>query len=103
MEKFLPTIKPGGALIYDNGSIITPPEREDIRIYSMDAMEAAAEMHNIKTFNMIVLGGLIKINPIVSIENIKKALAKTLPERHHNLIPVNEQAMLKGMEIIVQR
>ena len=103
MEKFLPTVKPGGALIYDSSSIITPPEREDIRIYSMDAVEAAAEMRNIKTFNMIVLGGLIKINPIVSIENIKKALAKTLPERHHNLIPVNEQAMLKGMEIIVQR
>lgn len=100
IEKFMPTIKPGGALIYDNSSVMEIPERDDIDIYSMDAMDAAAEMNNIKTFNMIVLGGLIKIKPIVSVENIRKALFKTLPERHHNLIPMNEKALLKGMEII---
>ena len=100
IEKFIPTIKPGGALIYDNSSVMEIPQRDDIDIYSMDAMDAAAEMNNIKTFNMIVLGGLIKIKPIMSVENIRKALFKTLPERHHNLIPMNEKALLKGMEII---
>ena len=30
------------------------------------------------------------------------ALKKTLPERHHNLLPVNEQAILKGQELIKQ-
>ena len=103
IEKFVASVKPGGALIYDNSSIIAPPEREDINIYCMDAMDAAAEMHNIKTFNMIVLGGLIKIKPIVSVENIKKALYKTLPERHYNLIPINEEALQKGMQIIEQK
>jgi 2-oxoglutarate ferredoxin oxidoreductase subunit gamma len=29
-----------------------------------------------------------------------KALKKSLPERHHHLLPMNEQAILKGMEII---
>ena len=29
-----------------------------------------------------------------------KALRKTLPERHHNLLPMNEEAILKGMELI---
>ena len=42
IEKFLPAIKPGGILIYDNSSIIEPPKRDDVTIYSMDAMEAAA-------------------------------------------------------------
>ena len=102
IEKFLPAIKPGGILIYDNSSIIEPPKRDDVTIYSMDAMEAAAEMKNIKTFNMIILGGLIKANHIVSVEHIKKALYKTLPERHHNLIPMNEEALLKGMQILKQ-
>ena len=103
IEKFMPAIKTGGTLIYDTSSIIAPPERDDINIFSMDAMEAAAEMKNIKTFNMIILGGLIKIKPIVTMEHIMNALYKTLPERHHNLIPVNEQALLKGMEIIKQK
>ena len=39
---------------------------------------------------VIVLGGLLKIRPIVSIESVIKALHKTLPERHHHLIPMNE-------------
>ena len=53
-----------------------------------------------KTFNMIVLGGLLKIRPIVSIESVIKALRKTLPERHHHLIPMNEEAIHIGMDII---
>ena len=28
-----------------------------------------------------------------------QALRKTLPERHHNLLPMNEQAIVKGMEL----
>lgn len=100
IEKFMPAIKSGGTLIYDTSSIISPPERADIDIYSMDAMEAAAEMKNMKIFNMIVLGGLIKVKGLASVENIKAALYKSLPERHHTLIPINEQALLKGMDII---
>ena len=49
---------------------------------------------------MIVLGGLLKICPIVTIENVLKGLKKTLPERHHHLIPMNETAIKKGMELI---
>ena len=57
-------------------------------------------MKNAKAFNMIVLGGLLKIKPMVSLENVLKGLKKSLPERHHKLIPMNEQAILKGMELI---
>ena len=71
-----------------------------IDIYRIDAMDAATEMKNAKAFNMIVLGGLLKIKPMVSLENVLKGLKKSLPERHHKLIPMNEQAILKGMELI---
>jgi len=33
-------------------------------------------------------------------ENVIKGLKKSLPERYHNLIPVNEQALKRGEEII---
>ncbi|MEG1580830.1 MAG: 2-oxoacid:acceptor oxidoreductase family protein [Bacteroidaceae bacterium] len=102
LEKFESQIRPGGTLIYDSFGICEQPKRKDINIYRIDAMDAAAEMKLMKTFNMIILGGLIKIHPIVSIEDVLKALRKTLPERHHHLISMNEQAILKGMEIIKQ-
>ena len=53
-----------------------------------------------KTFNMIVLGGLLKVVPMVQMESVLRGLKKTLPERHHKLIPVNEEAIRKGMELI---
>ncbi len=49
---------------------------------------------------MIVLGGYLKIKPIVSVDNVIKGLEKSLPKRHHNLIPENKQGILRGMEII---
>ena len=100
LEKFESKIKPGGTLIYDGYGIINPPTRKDINIYCINAMDKAAEMKNAKAFNMIVLGGLLKICPIVSSDSVIKALYKTLPERHHSLIPMNEQAIKEGMDII---
>lgn len=93
-------MKEGGTLIYDSFGILEPPTRTDIESWQIPAMETAAEMQMMKCFNMFVLGGYLKLHPIVSTESVMKALRKTLPERHHNLLPVNEQAILKGMEII---
>lgn len=100
LEKFINTIKPDGTLIYDPASILTPPSRTDINIYSIEAMSESAKMQNPKVFNMLLLGGLIKVRPIVSVEDVVKGLHKTLPERHHHLIPMNEEAIRHGMEII---
>lgn len=100
LEKFESKVKPGGVLIYEESTIISPPTRTDIEIHSISAIDAANEMNNSKAFNMIVLGGLLKLKPIVSIDGVLKGLAKTLPERHHHLIPMNEKAITLGGQII---
>ena len=51
---------------------------------------------------MIVLGGLLKVAPVVSTKGVEKALRKTLPERHHDMIPINMQAIEEGGNIIEQ-
>ena len=100
LDKFEPKVKPGGILIYDSYGIINPPTRKDIEVYSINAMDKAAEMKNAKIFNMIVLGGLLKVCPVVTTNGLEKALFKSLPERHHGLIPLNMQAVDEGMKII---
>lgn len=102
LEKFMPKVKPGGILIYDGYGIPQIPQRDDITIYRIDAMDKAAEMRNAKVFNMIVLGGLLKVCPIVSTDGLQKALYKTLPERHHDLIPLNMKAVEEGQGIITK-
>ena len=93
-------VSDGGGLIYDGYGIINPPTRKDIHVYRINAMDAANEMNNAKAFNMIVLGGLLKIKPMVTLDSVLRGLKKTLPERHHHLIPMNEEAIKKGMELI---
>lgn len=100
LDKFESKVKPGGILIYDGFGIINPPTRKDINVYRIDAMNKAAELKNSKVFNMIVLGGLLKVCPIVSTDGLNKALYKTLPERHHGLIPLNMEAVEAGGQII---
>ena len=100
MDKFESKVKPGGILIYDGYGIHKPSERKDIQIFRIDATDAATAMQNSKAFNMIVLGGLLKIEPMVQLESVIEGLKKSLPERHHKLIPMNEKAIQKGMEII---
>lgn len=100
LDKFEKMVKPGGVLMYDSYGIHRPPTRDDIKVYRIDATEATIEMNNSKTFNMIVLGALLKVRPMVEIESVLKGLKKTLPERHWKLLPLNEQALNKGMSLI---
>ncbi|MCX6308757.1 MAG: 2-oxoacid:acceptor oxidoreductase family protein [Bacteroidia bacterium] len=100
LDKFESRVKPGGILLYDPHGIKNPPKRTDIRIFKVKAMEATYEMNNIKSYNMIVLGAYIKVQPIVTLEGILKGLKKSLPSRHHHLLPMNEEALTKGMELV---
>lgn len=100
LDKFEGSVKPGGILIYDGNGIKRHPERKDITIYRIDAAEEASKMDNAKVFNTIVLGGFLKVKPVIKLEKVIEGLKKSLPERYHNLIPDNEKALLKGMEII---
>jgi 2-oxoglutarate ferredoxin oxidoreductase, gamma subunit (EC 1.2.7.3) len=102
LDKFENSVKPGGILIYDPNGITRPPKRKDIKIYSIDATEEAARMGNTKIFNMIVVGGYIKVKPVVSVDNIIKGLEKSLPKRHHHLIPENKQGVIEEWKLLKQ-
>lgn len=96
LDKFEHSVKPGGLLIYEESSILTPPTRTDIECLGLPAVEEAQKLNKKQVANMIILGAFLEKKPIVKIENVLSALRKVLPERHHHLIPVNEQALEIG-------
>lgn len=102
MDKFEETVKPGGFLLYDPNGISRHPERKDINIYKIEGAKLAAEMGNTKIFNMVVLGAYLKMRPIVKLENVILGLKKSLPERYHSMIPLNESAIKEGMNNITE-
>ncbi len=102
MEKFEPMVKPGGVLIYDTNGITRHPVRTDISVYTIDATAECARMGQAKLFNTMILGGYLKVRPVVKMENVMEGLKHTLPERAWKMLPQNEEAIHHGGEIIKQ-
>lgn len=103
MEKFEPMVKPGGVLIYDTNGITRHPVRKDIEVYAIDATAECAKMGQAKLFNTMILGGYLKVRPVVAMENVMVGLKKSLPERAWKMLPANEEAIRHGGEIIRKR
>ncbi|MBI1938588.1 MAG: 2-oxoacid:acceptor oxidoreductase family protein [Ignavibacteriales bacterium] len=100
LDKFEHAVKPGGLLIYEASTIMKPPVRTDIDIVPIEAANEAAKLSNTKVMNMIILGALLKKKPVITFESALEGLKKVLPERYHHLIPLNKQAIEKGMELV---
>ncbi len=96
IDKFESAVKPGGNLIYDSTNTIRHPSRNGINIYSIPGSQLAVELKNTKVLNMIMLGAFLKVTNVVSIDSIWKGLKEVLPERYHKLIPLNQEAFMKG-------
>ena len=80
MEKFEPMVKPGGVLIYDTNGITRHPVREDISVYAIDAASECARMGQAKLFNTMILGGFLKVRPVVEMANVMVASGARLED-----------------------
>jgi len=100
LTKFESAVKPGGILIYDSNGLAKLPSRTDINIYHIPAYTEAVKLENLKIYNMVALGGFLKVVPIVDGKNVQISLEKTLPQRSHGLIPLNMEAFNRGGQIV---
>ena len=98
LDKFEGSIKAGGLLVYDPSGITRVPERKDITVCSIDAIDVAAEIGNAKVYNMAVLGAYLKMRPALKMKNVVRGLEKSIPSRYADMIQKNREAIEKGME-----
>ena len=98
MDKFAPILKKNGTLIINSSLIETEPDRDDINIIKVQANKLAEEVGSGRAANMVALGTYLGHSKAVSLESIMSSLKDNLPERHHKLIPLNEEAIKRGME-----
>ncbi len=98
LKLFESKVKKDGILIWESTNIKVPPTRKDIRCYGIPAYEnATSVLKNVRVMNMIIIGVLLKVSPIVKKESIFAELESTLPARHHHLLSLNERAIELGM------
>jgi 2-oxoglutarate ferredoxin oxidoreductase subunit gamma len=102
LDKFGSRVKDGGLLLFEQASILTPSLRTDIEQLGINATEEAARMNKTQVANMIMLGAFLERRPIVRPENVLKALREVLPERHHHLLALNERALERGKQMVLE-
>lgn len=100
LKKFEPAVKPGGIIIVNSSLVSGKVERSDLQVIEIDANEYAVELGNSKVSNIVILGAYIGLTKIVSVDSVVESLKKVIPERRHNLIPLNRQALEMGVEIV---
>ncbi len=99
LDKFEPMLRDGGLLIINSSLCSRGAKRDDVRVIEVPATALADELGDGRVANMVVLGAILRATGVVSISSVIQSLRKVLPERRHNLIPLNEEALNKGMEI----
>lgn len=100
LDKFADHVKPGGLLLYEKSAIINPPTRSDIEIIGIAAVVEAHKLTSKQVANMVLLGAFLSRRPIVSPENVVKALKQVLPVHRQHLLLINEQALKRGKELV---
>ena len=98
LDKYEPLVVPGGVLIANSSLVNREVEREDIDSLQIPAQEIAEEIGNRRMINMVMLGALLERLPVLTMEQLKRALEDHLPERHRKLLSLNLQAIHRGAE-----
>jgi 2-oxoglutarate ferredoxin oxidoreductase subunit gamma len=98
--RFEGRVKLGGLVAYNETLIEMSLKREDIRLVGVPANRIASELGNPQVANMVAVGALAGALGIISPGSLSKGLARVIPEHRRHLIPINEEAIKKGMEAI---
>ena len=102
-DKFEPRFAENANAILDTSLVDGKSQfRDDVAHYGISASNIAKELGNIKVANMVMIGALMKVSGLFSLETAMKYLKQAIPEKHHRLIPMNEEAMTRGFNEVVR-
>lgn len=96
LDKYEPTVKPGGIIIVDSTLIERKVTRTDVDVYYVSASKMANDMGAPTLANMVLAGKLLDIVKEYDEEDVSKALGKCISARHADLLDLNFKAMDLG-------
>jgi 2-oxoglutarate ferredoxin oxidoreductase subunit gamma len=102
-DKYADKVRSGGICIV-NSTLVTVSDGcpAGVRLVKVPMNQIAIELGDIRMVNMVAVGAYVALTGALQDESLEKALRKTLPERHHKLIPANLNAMQAGANAALQ-
>ena len=96
--KFEPVVAPGGILVYNTSLINRRSQRTDITQVAVPATNLANALGDVRMTNMILLGAVLTLHPILTVEAIEASLRNHLLASRPERLEGNRLALAKGVE-----
>jgi len=94
-NKYLPSLSEDGVLIVDEDLVERPEVPEGVQVYQVPATRLAEEMGFAVCANIVMLGFLVAVTEVVSVEAVRKAVETSVPKGTGE---VNLKALERGLE-----
>ena len=98
LDKFEAHVKPGGVLVINSSIIDRKAVRDDITVVYCDANGIAESIGNPKGANVAILGAVLAVAPVTTVESMMEAIRIELGEKKARFLDGNKKALLAGME-----
>ena len=100
LDKFEPMLHADGTLLINSSLIDRKPHRTDVKTHYVPCNDIAQELGNLKVANMVMVGAIIAASGVVDIDSVISVLAKKIFKNKPKVMPINEQAIRRGLECI---
>jgi 2-oxoglutarate ferredoxin oxidoreductase subunit gamma len=97
-QKYEQAIVPDGLLAVNSSMVSLQAERTDITQLPVPASNIADEIGHLRLANVVMLGALLTVWPVLPLQAVARALNEHIPERHRDMLGANHQALEKGAE-----
>ena len=98
LAKFESAVAPGGTVFVNSSIIPDKVGRDDVSAVYVPCDEIAAELGNSKVANMVMLGAYVAATGALKQETIETMIAEMFTGKKAKLVPLNLEALHKGME-----
>ncbi|MCU0585804.1 MAG: 2-oxoacid:acceptor oxidoreductase family protein [Desulfobacterales bacterium] len=95
LEKFAPTVKPGGVVFVNSSIIPVGAGRSDVDELRVPIIEIAGELGNVKAANIVALAAFVARSGVVAFDSLVAAVKQKFAEKA-KLIPLNMKALEAG-------
>jgi 2-oxoisovalerate ferredoxin oxidoreductase beta subunit len=92
LEKFGPTVQPGGTIIYDSSAISRLPTLDDgVKLYGVPFTQVATDLGKTMVKNVVALGALQAATQLFPPESFLTVMREAL-QKDCSLLALNEEA-----------
>jgi 2-oxoglutarate ferredoxin oxidoreductase subunit gamma len=95
-DRYIDVIAPNGLFAYNASLIDRTVEREDITALAVPAAELAEAAGGIRLSNVVMLGAVFAVHPVITLDHIHAALSAHLPAHRQSMLGQNLDALESG-------